>query len=111
MIARGAAVSAIVCGTNCAGDNESSRDRVFFVLVVRSADLQEQRSGTRRTSVAEEHLNVALRVRRIETAAPPIGGTERGARYVRYCARSCVDSSSAFDRSTLGGCGRQNLQT
>jgi hypothetical protein len=32
------------------------------------------------------------------------------ARYVRNCARSCVDSSSAFDRSTLDGCGRQNLQ-
>src|SRR5664279_5397573 len=57
-------------------ENESIRDRIFFVLVVRSTDLQEQRLGTRRTSVAEEHLNVVLRVHRIETAAPPIGDTE-----------------------------------
>jgi hypothetical protein len=71
----------------CAGENESIQDRIFFVLVVRSADLQEQRSGTRRTSVAEEHLNVVLRVHRIETAAPPIGDTERGARDTFVIAR------------------------
>ena len=53
---------------------------VLFVLVIRSADLQEQRSGTRRTSVAQEHLDVVLRIHRIETAAPPVGDTERGAR-------------------------------
>ena len=49
-------------------------------LVVRSADLQKQRSGTCRTSVAEEHLDVVFRVHHIETAAPPIGDTERAAR-------------------------------
>ena len=61
--------------------------RIFFILVVRSADLQEQRSGTRRTSVAEEHLNIIIRVYRIETATPPIADTERGARDTFVIAR------------------------